>query len=432
MNDALPLIQDLTDDFICFICKKKSYKPKIMPCCGKIGCENCIENLLKSNSECPNCHEKDCHIFCAPVHAHIIDSMEQYLTIFSQMCSETNICDKHKKQIEYYCMDCKKHLCSDCIYDELFSDDSSHKSHNIVSIKVKLQNDISHLNSLIDSIESNSYSVLQLISKLDKSQNNILLDLHTAFRNMCSSIEDKKSEALKPIENRINQLTELRDESLKLINQLSEAQSSNILSEIPKVLEESQAINLKYKQMENISPDYNVLNDISPQYQYFQIEIPNFPETQQRYSQLTENETRYILSEKQTINGNKWLAKIYPNGNSNGTGRFLSVFFELTRGSKVPGTFFYRVEIVNNVSSKLNIIKEYNSEFQTGVSWGWNEVTPINKILNEKGFLDSKGSLKLIFGIHAETYYQVFKDLQEAAKYEYMKIKKLKRKSEKK
>ena len=76
---------------------------------------------------------------------------------------------------------------------------------------------------------------------------------------------------------------------------------------------------------------------------------------------------------------------------------------------------------------KPNIIKEYNSEFKNNDSWGWNKVVSLDTILNQEAYLDPEGSLILNFGIRAETYYQIYKDLQEAVKYENSKIKKLKK-----
>lgn len=436
MCDGLfSLIQDFTGDLICFICKKKSFKPKIMPCCGKIGCESCIENILKNNLQCPNCNESNFHDFLSPIHVHFIDNMEQCLNVFEQLFSEENICIKHKKPNEYYCTDCDQYLCSDCIYDELLSDHPNHKDHNIDSAKLKLQKDISNLYPLTDSIEEKSNSIMNLNSKLNKSMNSMLLDQHEIFRNMQASVESKKNMALKPLDNRINQLIEMQkkiSKALNLVYQLISTQSSNILIEIPNILKESNAIDQEFKQLDPILPELSVSNDILPQYQSFQFEIPNFAETQRKFSQMGENEIKYILTKKQTISGNKWRAKIYPNGNTNDKGSYLSVFFELVRGNRVPSSYFYRVEIVSNDPSKQNIVKEYNSEFNINDTWGWNKVASLDTILNKNGYLDSKGTLKLILGIRAGTYYQVYKDLQEAVKYEYAKIKKLKKKIEKK
>lgn len=432
---SISVFQNFTNDFICFKCKKKSTKPKIMPCCGKIGCESCIQDILTNNSSCPNCNEPILKHSLSPVHVHLIDSIEEYSNILEQICSESNICKKHNKQIEYYCKDCNKPLCADCIFDELLSEHPLHKDHNIVNIKMKLQNDISLLNSIIDSIEKDSSSILKILAKLEKSNNSILLELHSLFRDMCKSIDSKKALAVKPIDNIIKQLNELKDQlykSLRLVKKLIVTQNSKVITELPRIIEEAKTIDQKYQQLEPILPELNISNDISPQYQCFNFDIPNFSEIQKKYSQLEEDEDKFILSEKKTINGNKWRAKVYPNGNAKDKNGYLSAFVELIRGNKTPSVYFYRVEIVSNDPCKPNIVKEYNSEFKINDSWGWNKVASLDTILNQEGYLDENGTLKLIFGIHAETYYQVYKDLQEAAKYEYTKIKKLKKKSEKK
>ncbi|KAK8853904.1 hypothetical protein M9Y10_016449 [Tritrichomonas musculus] len=429
MKDAsLSLIQQFSDDMVCFICNKKSCDPKIMPCCGKIGCENCIKDILAQNKKCPNCSANNTDH--EPVHLHLIDSIKEYLPFLELLYSDTEICKKHLKKIEYFCDDCNEPLCSECIFDELISDHKFHENHNIADIKLKLQKDISLLNTAIDSIETKSNSLLQINSKLEKSKNSLLLELHAIFKEMYSSFESKKRASIQPFIDRIKELNELKEqvsESLHLVNRLIATQHPNIIIETPKILDEALNLEKKYQQMKPISPQLNVSNDISPQYQFFQVKITKFKETQRRFSQLGEEETKFILFEKKTINGNKWRAKVYPNGNNNAEGSFLSVFMELTRGNKTPSNYFYRVEVQSHDPSKPNIIKEYNSEFKNNDSWGWNKVVSLDTILNQEAYLDPEGSLILNFGIRAETYYQIYKDLQEAVKYENSKIKKLKK-----
>ncbi|OHS93291.1 B-box zinc finger family protein [Tritrichomonas foetus] len=440
MNDISmsTLIKQFSTDLICFVCHRRSVNPKIMPCCGNIGCENCLNHLIHDgeNRNCLICH-KEINRADQPVHLHLIDSMIEILPFLTHAFTETNICNRHEKQIEFYCIECQTSLCAECIFDELYSNDSKHKNHHIKKasdmlgdLKKKLQQDITAIGSILETIETRANTILDHESKLNQARNSFLLELHTTFREMLVKIENKKEKAKEPIDKKLNELNEMRKYVVKLISNLDHLINTRnplLITETPKIVKKTNKI---YNQLQNIgtnAPSINVENDLLPQYQFARIEIPNFQETQLKFAQLDENDIRYMFSAHRIIAGNKWRAKIYPNGNQNGIGTHISVFVELLSGYKEASEYFYRVEIESHSPKKRNIVKEYKSKFGLNDSWGWNKVALLETIY-EPGYLDENGSLTLLLGIKAGSYYQTFRDLQYSVQAMKIKIKDLKKK----
>ena len=433
------LIKQFSADLICFVCNKKSVNPKIMPCCGAIGCEECLSNLINNNgnnnhNKCPLCN-KTLNKNDQPVHLHLIDSMIEILPFLSHAFTETNICDEHNKQIEFFCKECQKSLCSECIFDELFSGNPKHQGHHINKtadiineLKEKMKIDIQNIQPVIDSIEANAHSILNFQSKLNQTKNSFLLELHTIFREMLAKVEGNKSKAKQPFEERIHELTDLKNQVITMLNGLEQVlQSDHSGKEKLNIIQDKVAyFQDQFQKIESspIPQSYMVENEILPPYQYAKIEIPDFKKTQERFALLGDNDQRYMFSTHRLISGNKWRVKIYPNGNQTGVNTHLSIYVELLRGYKEKSSYFYRIEIESHHPKKKNIVKEFLSPFELNDSWGWNKVAPLQTIY-EPGYLSEDGTLTVLLGIRAETYYQTYRDLQYSVQYMKTKIKNL-------
>jgi tripartite motif-containing protein 37 len=71
----------------------------------------------------------------------------------------------------------------------------------------------------------------------------------------------------------------------------------------------------------------------------------------------------------------------------------LSVFVEMYKGwSDWNGTYEYRVELVNRKEPNKKIIRDFTSDFETSVSWGYNKFFKIDQ-LEREGFLDPQEDL---------------------------------------
>ena len=87
-------------------------------------------------------------------------------------------------------------------------------------------------------------------------------------------------------------------------------------------------------------------------------------------------------------NGNLWRLKIYPNGAGIFKKVFMSVFVELVKGWPRGGSYSYKITMKRRFGLMGDHLeKEYNSDFDNGVCWGYNRFYRIED-LERDGFLD--------------------------------------------
>ena len=84
-----------------------------------------------------------------------------------------------------------------------------------------------------------------------------------------------------------------------------------------------------------------------------------------------------------------WRIKVYPNGTGIYNGSYLSLFIELVRGWKDGGSFQYKVILVKPGKEEENISKDYISDFEDSICWGYNRFCKSNSI-EEEGFWDKE------------------------------------------
>lgn len=58
----------------------------------------------------------------------------------------------------------------------------------------------------------------------------------------------------------------------------------------------------------------------------------------------------------------------------------------MLKGVQESSKYEYRVEMINHLDTKNNIIREFASEFETGECWGYNKFFKI-ELLEREGFL---------------------------------------------
>ncbi|KRX06279.1 TRAF-like protein [Pseudocohnilembus persalinus] len=126
-----------------------------------------------------------------------------------------------------------------------------------------------------------------------------------------------------------------------------------------------------------------------------------------------------IYSKPLFQNNIQWRLKVYPNGNGQSKGVYLSVFLEMTQGCKKSQKYEYRVEMLNQnqnskykqkLQKKQSVVREFASEFETGECWGYNRFYKL-EMLQEEGFYNPKDDqIVLKFFVRAPSYYQKSKD----------------------
>lgn len=60
----------------------------------------------------------------------------------------------------------------------------------------------------------------------------------------------------------------------------------------------------------------------------------------------------------------------------------MSVFLEMTKAFSSGNKYQYKIELLNNKSSKDSVIREYSSNFDIGECWGYNQFIPIEQLGN--------------------------------------------------
>ena len=119
-------------------------------------------------------------------------------------------------------------------------------------------------------------------------------------------------------------------------------------------------------------------------------------------------------------NGLKWRLKVYPNGNGNARGLYLSVFLELLDGVTEPSKYEYKIEMVAYSLSLAHchpstavrvlgdksllflffspplqlhlanpsqcVVREFCSDFEVGECWGYNRFFRLD-LLESEGYL---------------------------------------------
>ena len=149
-------------------------------------------------------------------------------------------------------------------------------------------------------------------------------------------------------------------------------------------------------------------------------------------SLLSQEEATYILSpfsvqkergetaysEPLLINGITWRLKVYPNGNGSVKGTYMSVFVEMVKGwGNEVGSYEYRVEMINHRDHKKIITREFVSEFESSVSWGYNRFFKQDWLAKE-GYLDTeKDQVILKYYISPSNECQLINDQKKHIKY---------------
>ena len=158
---------DIRDKLKCYICLSKVNKPKMCKFCKRLSCSDCINSWLLNHDYCGICKKQvtDDDLILVP----FVDDMSTYFINNiennpkhqlekidkiknkqkSQIISKKNknqilngkeekdkenICEKHKTKFEYYCVQCDKYYCSNCLV--FFGQEvNRHQGHLILQLE---------------------------------------------------------------------------------------------------------------------------------------------------------------------------------------------------------------------------------------------------------------------------------------------------------
>lgn len=116
-----------------------------------------------------------------------------------------------------------------------------------------------------------------------------------------------------------------------------------------------------------------------------------------------------VFSEPLVGDGVTWRLKLYPNGTGAYKGLYLSIFLEMVGGWS-SGLYNYKIVLVKPSREQQNIERDYSSEFENGICWGYNRFCKLEDLENQ-GFLDPvTDQLVVKFQVKPYTHFQKMKD----------------------
>lgn len=265
----------------CYLCFGKIYKARICINCQVMACEKCVKSMIEKYGKCSNCKKEATLETIIPVPflddltSYFINNVENqnnelninnnrnYRNINNEdedmkdeyyseknknnymmddiiMKNEKNdisFCDEHTDKIsEYYCLQCRKYLCSKCL---LFFNQKSvekHRNHFILSIM-----QLKHYN-LNDALGE--------YNKLCKSKN----DLDSIIKD-----DSKKIKILEIKQNRIN---DILDSIKKEMNKKFNEEKLKLKSKIEKIKEKKESIENSVESVPNSFSNIINRNDL--------------------------------------------------------------------------------------------------------------------------------------------------------------------------
>lgn len=418
MLDLDESIRSIEKQYICFICSRKAENPKMTCCCGKIACEECLNNVFMELHHCPNCNRKPSKIYTTSM--TWIDDLEKLILLISSGSSQS-ICPKHAKKCKFYCDTCDEFICSDCILDELSLPNKYHENHKIIKIdqyfapiKMKIQDELVVLKQTIETSNHILKSLELNMEQIDAEKNDTTLELLRTFHVIVDKFKKEYDETMKQ-DNIDEQIKIMNDVKNELIDMKTECKSvkkkdSLILTKSTKLIQDYRdhirPICEKIISFNLLAP-INIPNCIIPPFQYITIKYPDFQNFRSSFKEAS-GESNFILSSPYSIGVNIWRIKLYPNGNGNGVGRYLSLFIGKDEGVTESLPYEYKVEIQNSDPESL-FVKQYISDFAYKEYWGWNKLIQFKALKN--GYIKEDGSLELKIGIRTTTYYLLDKEI---------------------
>ena len=166
----------------CPLCFGIVTNPITCPRCNVFICKNCLKDfyLNKKKTYCPACKEAQRfdEYYPIPIMDHLSNVFikNQNEKFIHENRNELNhniqkeMCEKHNYELLFYCLDCDKKLCGECI--ETFNKKlNKHATHNVYNIKDLIKYNLFEPIELYKKLNENKNSYKQYINKCDYNLN---------------------------------------------------------------------------------------------------------------------------------------------------------------------------------------------------------------------------------------------------------------------
>jgi tripartite motif-containing protein 37 len=418
LSNQTPSLEHITELLKCLICFKKVKEAVLCPHCSKFACELCLKKwVVERRAECPACRRP--LALSQIIKCRFLSDISSALNslcisqIKSYSIYETNEtidkCSEHSLKMTYYCTTCTKAVCSDCV---MFT--KLHEGHKFERIKDMFEKTIEAINREMQKLkrkiteyESYQSSLYRHSDTLKKGKEDRVKDLLLLYRSLNTKLDNELTMRMQRLEEERRRVEEELEYYENIYGDLtSQLKVSTPAKTIARKSEYLQALSdINKKQFvpgipENLVSDFGSSITLKFATGCFFLK----PYSGYRHS----NEV--VFSEPLVSDGITWRIKIYPNGTGAYKNLYLSVFVEMVKGWEHGGSFCYRITLVKPEKDAENIEREYISEFENSICWGYNRFCKIEDIENQ-GFWDrEKDQIALKFQIRPANHLQRIKD----------------------
>jgi len=166
---------------------------------------------LNAISFCFECNLYLCNK-CKSYHSELFDNHHIYnldknlSEVFTGLCKEPG----HKVELKYYCKNHNILSCAACISKIKDSKDGQHKDCNVVKLdEIKeekrkiLKENIKYLEQFSNSIENSINQLKKLFEDINKSQENLKIQIAKIFTKLRNEINDREDEILLKLDDMI-------------------------------------------------------------------------------------------------------------------------------------------------------------------------------------------------------------------------------------
>jgi len=174
-------------------------------------CSQKIHIEFNAISFCFECNLYLCNK-CKSYHSELFDNHHIYnldknlSEVFTGLCKEPG----HKVELKYYCKNHNILSCAACISKIKDSKDGQHKDCNVVKLdEIKeekrkiLKENIKYLEQFSNSIENSINQLKKLFEDINKSQENLKIQIAKIFTKLRNEINDREDEILLKLDDMI-------------------------------------------------------------------------------------------------------------------------------------------------------------------------------------------------------------------------------------
>lgn len=342
-----PAIESLSDVFRCFICMERLRNAHMCPHCSKLCCYQCIRRwLTETRPQCPHCR--------AALHLHEVINCRWVEEVTTQLeflkesgskggCKPVedvavdHLCTRDKcklhgaEKLSVYCRTCSQCICHQCA---LWG--GTHTGHTFKPLDEVYDH---HVNLIKEEVNLLRRRLMELISLVQEIEHNVeviraakddrVREIRNAVELMIARLDSQLKQKLLTLMAQKNSLSQETEQIENLLSEIDKYINGKARSELIGKSQEllQLSIDLNRKPLSafaspQVQPDFT--SEIVPQYDSSTFVLNQFS--------LLQHKADPVYSPPLNVNGLSWRLKVYPDGNGQVRGNYLSVFLELSAG----------------------------------------------------------------------------------------------------